>query len=657
MMEGTARAWKEAFFRDVIDTQTNDFGSLKQFIVDLKKAFEASDSEGDAREKLRQLKQGKESVDDYVAQFRILAGKARMTDNAALTEYFMEGVNTGILQKIFAQEKLPATITEWYERTSRCDSHYRRVQEILGRRRGTSGNAQTTNDMKKPFIPRFTPKEQDPNAMAVDGLSTKERTEHVAKGQWFKRHEKGNLARNSEEQKLNQKLGQYKKTAKIVLAQIKNIVAGMDPEEKDEVYEDIFEENSIVTMNMLRISSVIMTDSRMRPMHISIPIVLKTIRGNETVETKVLLDTGAEGLFMDKNYAEKYDIVLQKLPNPITPSNVDGTLNHAGEITHFTWIQAKIDKRILLEKLWITDLGSSDVICGFPWFKENNPQIVWRTGRVQLPKADLETTSLYLAKDGQRRKEIKEEEDEFRQELLQQSSSKRNRTEQELTLLKRKKGRQLNYKTRHRTPPIEEKRRPGQFSRMNTPQNEKTIRFNKIETETEPISPDWRQRQQNKGKFPMMGNSSTRRTERIMKQSDEPNWRSRKWEKPIQEVESPSIVPKTEMSIKLENDDEQNQRSRLKELITQRLESQSIALATEQENQRNLRSRLKKGIMQKTEPLSITQTPFIEEMESDKEDQKTETEEEFVETTEEQEERRRLIHVYLTSTMEKEENE
>src|SRR6202522_2118829 len=185
-----------------------------------------------------------------------------MTDDKALTEYFMEGVNTGILQKIFAQEKLPATITEWYERTSKCDSHYRRVQEILGRRRGTSGNAQTTNDMKKPFIPKFTLKEQDPNAMDVDRLSTKERTEHVAKGQWFKRHKKENLARNSEEQKPNQKFGQYKKTAKIVLAQIRNIVAGMDPKEKDEVH--IFEENSIVTMNTLRISSVIMTNSRMR---------------------------------------------------------------------------------------------------------------------------------------------------------------------------------------------------------------------------------------------------------------------------------------------------------------------------------------------------------------------------------------------------------
>src|ERR1700678_1342458 len=170
-------------------------------------------------------------------------------------------------------------------------------------------------------------------------------------------------------------------------------------------------------------------------------------------------------------------------------------------------------------KLWITDLGSSDVIFGFPWFKENNPQIVWKTGRVQLPKADLETTFLYLTKDGQRRKEIKEEEDEFRKELLQQSSSKQNRTRTKSTFLEKKKARRLNTETKPRNPPTEEKRRTEQFSKMNTPQNEQSIRFNEIETRTEPepISPDWRQRRQNKGKFPMMGNPSTRRTERTTK--------------------------------------------------------------------------------------------------------------------------------------------
>ena len=79
----------------------------------------------------------------------------------------------------------------------------------------------------------------------------------------------------------------------------------------------------------------------------------------------------------------------------------------------------------------------------------------------------------------------------------------------------------------------------------------------------------------------MTSNLSKRRIEEITKQSDELNWRSRRWEKPILEVESPSLASKTEMSIKIDDDDEQNQRSRLMEIIKQRIESQLIAQPTE----------------------------------------------------------------------------
>ena len=65
--EGTARAWKETFVRDVINSQENNFGTLKQFIDNLKKACKASDADGDARAKLQQLKQEKDSMDNYVA--------------------------------------------------------------------------------------------------------------------------------------------------------------------------------------------------------------------------------------------------------------------------------------------------------------------------------------------------------------------------------------------------------------------------------------------------------------------------------------------------------------------------------------------------------------------------------------------------------------
>src|SRR5271168_450096 len=160
----------------------------------------------------------------------------------------------------------------------------------------------------------------------------------------------------------------------------------------------------------------------------------------------------------------------------------------------------------------------------------------------------------------------------------------------------------------------------------------------------------------------MTDNPSTRRTERIMKHSAESNWRSRKWEKPIQEVESPSFTPKTEMSEKLDNDDKQNQRSQLKEIIKQRIESQSIALSIEKpieeiarvnENEQEQRSRLKEIITQRIKSQLIAQAPFIEEMESDEEEKETEADEGIVGTPEEQKER--LIHAYLT--MEKDRNE
>ena len=49
-----------------------------------------------------------------------------------------------------------------------------------------------------------------------------------------------------------------------------------------------------------------------------------------------------------------------------------------------------------------------------------------------------------------------------------------------------------------------------------------------------------------------MGNPLTQRIEQITKQSDEPNWRSQKWEKPIQEDESPSFTPRNKISIKID---------------------------------------------------------------------------------------------------------
>ena len=73
MNDGTAKAWKEAYVGDAMKSDPPKFGTATNFFKDLQKAFSVSDAEGDARAGLRQLRQGKDSVDEYIAQFRILA--------------------------------------------------------------------------------------------------------------------------------------------------------------------------------------------------------------------------------------------------------------------------------------------------------------------------------------------------------------------------------------------------------------------------------------------------------------------------------------------------------------------------------------------------------------------------------------------------------
>ncbi|KAK1221402.1 hypothetical protein PQX77_015787 [Marasmius sp. AFHP31] len=70
---------------------------------DFKKAFEtafsAADEPGQAQSKLRTIRQT-EDVDNYIAKFQILASKSGISEDTALIEYFMEGLNPKIVEKI-----------------------------------------------------------------------------------------------------------------------------------------------------------------------------------------------------------------------------------------------------------------------------------------------------------------------------------------------------------------------------------------------------------------------------------------------------------------------------------------------------------------------------------------------------------------------------
>ena len=160
-----------------MDEKNGTYGTFLAFITELKRAFSTADTKGEARAQLQQLRQQKDSADEDIAQFRILAGCTKLTDSKMLIEYFMEGINTGILQKIFGQNPLPATIEDWYTSATKFNSQHRRFQEILGQQKGTTGFQTQT---KKTNTPRFSGSYwNNPNAMDIDRLTTEEREKHM----------------------------------------------------------------------------------------------------------------------------------------------------------------------------------------------------------------------------------------------------------------------------------------------------------------------------------------------------------------------------------------------------------------------------------------------------------------------------------------------
>ena len=63
-------------------------------------------------------------------------------------------------------------------------------------------------------------------------------------------------------------------------------------------------------------------------------IGVEKIDTHEGIMIKVLLDSSATGMFIDRQVSARHGFKLQKLERPIAVRNVDGTNNSRGAITH-----------------------------------------------------------------------------------------------------------------------------------------------------------------------------------------------------------------------------------------------------------------------------------------------------------------------------------
>ena len=82
-----------------------------------------------------------------------------------------------------------------------------------------------------------------------------------------------------------------------------------------------------------------------------VPIHLKTTDTMEESSTECMVDTGATGDFIDRDFVANNKLPTRKLSEPIPVYNVDGTLNDAGsihEVVDVVMTYEKHSERILL---------------------------------------------------------------------------------------------------------------------------------------------------------------------------------------------------------------------------------------------------------------------------------------------------------------------
>ena len=99
---------------------------------------------------------------------------------------------------------------------------------------------------------------------------------------------------------------------------------------------------------------------------------------------KVLLDSGAMEMFIDRKMAARHRFKLQKLERPIVVRNIDGTNNSARATTHQVKVNIYYKGHVERMRMDICNLGKTDIILEMLWLQACNPEINWEIGKVKI---------------------------------------------------------------------------------------------------------------------------------------------------------------------------------------------------------------------------------------------------------------------------------
>jgi len=146
MKEGTAGPWSRRKIKQY--SKQGKIPTWDSFLEDFRNTFSDPDPKSTARHKLRKLKQGTNSADEYVASFRESMDETGYNDDA-LADMFEEGLTQELVNMIYTLPEFcfPKTLEDWMSQAMKFDRQHRRKE---GKQKHAASKTTTTSSHAKP---------------------------------------------------------------------------------------------------------------------------------------------------------------------------------------------------------------------------------------------------------------------------------------------------------------------------------------------------------------------------------------------------------------------------------------------------------------------------------------------------------------------------
>ena len=115
-----------------------------------------------------------------------------------------------------------------------------------------------------------------------------------------------------------------------------------------------------------------------------LPVEIGTTDTSELHSVKALLDCGATGSFIDRDFVYSKEINTWTLSYNILVFNVNSSPNKAEQISKVVDVVLCYKTHSERMLLAVSGLGKQSLILGYDWFKDHNPKIDWKKGEVKM---------------------------------------------------------------------------------------------------------------------------------------------------------------------------------------------------------------------------------------------------------------------------------